>query len=90
VKQLYLFPNVSCFDIRLQIDMSLLHEWDECFARKPHVPVHVTVSCVYRLLHALLADYECVLYLQKYCISVKTCTALKVTDIFKCGSHYKE
>jgi hypothetical protein len=79
VKQKCLFTSELCLYIRLEIDMPLLHEWHECFTREPHAPVHVRVCRVYRFLLDLLAETECVFYPQKYCISVKSVTALNVS-----------
>jgi hypothetical protein len=56
--------------------MSLLHEWHECFARKPHARVHVIVLCLpiisgftgRRCMRALSPE---ILYFRQNCHCVK-------------------
>lgn len=50
----------------LERDKSLLNDWHEYFTREPHAPIHAIVCRVYKILHALLTEGECVLFPQEY------------------------
>jgi hypothetical protein len=85
VKQKCLFPNALRFDIRLQIDMSLLREWHECFTRKPLAPVHI-YNIIYIIVVVFISIHsvQCVLY----CVHSFVCCVLFDRGVILCDVCY--